>query len=121
MSSGTFQHLATWIRAEKKYWGVSSTPANTEAFIESLSGHASSNSCGTVFTVNATVGTKIYFACPTHFGPCQFSVGGFVGGFIKRATVAVVIDTLGVVRSYDLYESISSGLGSTTVTVSQAP
>lgn len=121
MSGGTFSQLAAATRAEKKYWGVSASPANTEAFIEALSGHASSNACGTVFTVNATSGTKVYFALPSHMGPVVFTVGGFAGGFVLRAVVAVVVDTLGITRSYDLYESVSAGLGTTTVTVSRAP
>jgi hypothetical protein len=117
MSGGSWPQLAAATRAENKYWGVSASPANTEAFIESLAGRARSNACGTTFTVNATAGTKIYFALPSHFGPVVFSVGGFVGGFVLRATVGVVIDTLGISRSYDLYESVSAGLGVTTVTV----
>lgn len=121
MAGGTFPQLAAAMRAEKKYWGASASPANTEAFIESLPGHAPSTVAGTTFTVNSGVGTKIYFACPTHFGPCSFSVGGFTGGFILRATVGVVTDTLGINRSYDLYESVSVGLGITTVTVTKAP
>lgn len=121
MSGGSWPQLASATRAEKKYWGVSSSPANTEAFIESLPGHAASTACGTVFTVNATSGTKIYFACPSHFGALVFTVGGFAGGFTLRATVGSVTDTLGISRSYSLYESVSSGLGVTTVTVSQAP
>jgi hypothetical protein len=116
MAGGTFQQLGAALRAEKKYWGVSATPANTEAFIEALTGHASSTARGTIFTVNATAGTKIYFACPSHFGAVVFSAGGFVGGFILRATVSVT-DSLGIVRSYDLYESVSASLGVTTVTV----
>lgn len=121
MSGGTYPQLASATRAEKKYWGVSSSPADTEAFIEALPGHASSNACGTVFTVNSTSGTKIYFACPSRFGALQFSVGGFAGGFILRSTVSIVIDTLGISRSYSLYESVSAGLGPVTVTVAQAP
>jgi hypothetical protein len=50
-----------------------------------------------------------------------FTVNGLTGGFILRATVTVVTDTLGITRSYDLYESVSAGLGSTTVTVTKAP
>jgi len=121
MPGGSWPQLASAMRAEKKYWGVSASPADTEAFIESLPGHQSSNACGTTFTVNATAGTKIYFALPSRLGPVVFSVGGFTGGFIKRATVSVVTDTLGIARSYDLYESSSVGLGVTTVTVSAAP
>jgi hypothetical protein len=120
MSGGTYPQLASAMRAEKKYWGVSSTPANTEAFIEALPGHASSTARGTIFTVNATAGTKIYFACPSHLGPVVFTVGGFAGGFILRATVSVT-DSLGIARSYDLYESVSVGLGTTTITVAPAP
>lgn len=121
MPGGSWPQLASAMRAEKKYWGVSSTPANTEAFIEALPGHASSSACGTIFTVAAGLGQRIYFACPTHFGPLVFTVGGFAGGFTKRATVGVVTDTLGISRSYDLYESVSIGLGTVTVTVSAAP
>lgn len=121
MPGGSWPQLGSAVRAEKKYWGVSASPVDSEAFIEALPGHASSTACGTTFTVNAIAGTKIYFACPTHFGPCNFAVNGFGGGFILRATVTVVIDTLGVVRSYDLYESVSIGLGVTTVVVSPAP
>jgi hypothetical protein len=121
MAGGTFPQLAAAMRGEKKYWGVSASPADTEAFIESLPGHATSTVCGTTFTVNATVGTKIYFAYPTHFGAVVFSVNGFGGGFVLRSTVAVVTDTLNVSRSYYLYESVSAGLGTTTVTVSPAP
>jgi len=121
MAGGSWPQLASATRAEKKYWGVSASPADTEAFIESLPGHAASTACGTIFTVNATAGTKIYFACPSHFGSLVFSVGGFAGGFIKRSTVGSVTDTLGISRGYDLYESVSIGLGTTTVTVSKAP
>ncbi len=117
MSGGSWPQLASAMRAEKKYWGVSASPADTEAFIESLSGHASSNACGTNFTVNSTPGTRIYFACPSRFGVVIFSVGGFDGGFVLRSTVSVVTDTLGIVRSYNLYESVSVGLGVTAVTV----
>jgi len=121
MSGGTFPQLAAATRAGKKYWGVSASPADTEAFIESLAGHTSSNACGTTFTVTATAGTKIYFALPTHLGQVIFTVGGLVGGFILRSTVSVVTDTLGIARSYYLYESVSTGLGHTTVVVSAAP
>lgn len=121
MPGGSWPQLAAATRAERKYWGVSASPADTEAFIESLPGHASSNACGTVFTVNSTAGTRIYFACPSHFGAVIFSVGGFDGGFVLRATVSIVTDTLGIARSYDLYESVSVGLGVQTVTVRAAP
>ncbi len=121
MPGGSWPQLASAARAEKKFWGVSASPADTEAFIEALAGHATSTACGTVFTVNATAGTKIYFACPAHFGPLVFTVGGFAGGFVLRATVGSVTDTLGIARSYNLYESVSAGLGVTTVTVSAAP
>ncbi len=121
MSGGSWPQLASAMRAEKKYWGVSSSPADTEAFIESLAGHASSSACGTIFTVSAGLGERVYFACPSHFGAIVFTVGGFAGGFTKRATVGVVTDTLGISRGYDLYESVSIGLGTVTVTVSQAP
>jgi len=120
MSGGTWPQLASATRAEKKYWGVSASPADTEAFIESLPGSARSTSCGTVFTVNSTAGTRIYFACPSHFGPVIFRSGGFEGGFVLRSAISSVTDTLGISRSYDLYESVSTGLGVVTITVSES-
>ena len=122
MAGGTWPQLAAATRSEHVYWGVSTTPANTEAFIEALAGRASSAPrASTTFDVNASGSNKIYYARPTHFGAAVFNVGGFVGGFILRATGISVTNTFGLTLSYDLYESVSVGLGATTITVTSAP
>lgn len=105
----------TW--GQKNFFGVSSTPANTEAFIESLTAQLTT-SRNSGFSVNATAGQKIYFACPTRYGAPTFTVGGFVGGFILRATGISVTNAQGFTETYDLYESVNAGLGTTAVTVS---
>jgi hypothetical protein len=106
----------TW--GQKIFWGVSSTPTDTEAFIEGLAGSTLSTSRGVGFTVNASGTTKIYFACPTRYGTATFTVGGFVGGFILRATGISVTNSQGFTEVYDIYESVSAGLGITIVSVS---
>ncbi len=106
----------TW--GQKVFWGVSDTPANTEAFIEALAGSSLTTSRGIGFTVNATGTTKIYYALPTRYGTPSFFVGGFSGGFILRATGINVTNSQGFTESYSIYESVSAGLGTTTVSVS---
>lgn len=117
MAGGTFPQLAAATRGEITYWGTSASPANTEAFIESLPGKLRTDArVGVTFQVNAGVGEKIYFAAPAHFGTPVFTSGGFSGGFILRATVSVT-DSLGITRTYNLYESVSAGLSDTTLSV----
>jgi hypothetical protein len=122
MSGGTFPQLAAATRTERVYWGINNAPADTEAFIEALSGYTNTSVRGSVsFSVNATTGNKIYFARPVHFGTAIFTVGGFAGGFILRSTGISVTNTLGLTVPYNLYESVSPGLGVTAVTVSTTP
>ena len=106
----------TW--GQKIFWGISTTPANTEAFIEALASNQLGTGRGVGFTVNASGSNKIYYACPTRYGTPNFSVGGFGGGFIQRATGISVTNAQSFTETYDLYESITAGLGTTTVSVS---
>lgn len=106
----------TW--GQKNFWGVSSSPANTEAFIEALASSQLSTGRNAGFTVNASGANKIYYVCPTRYGVPIFTVGGFVGGFILRAGNISVTNAQGFTETYDLYESVNAGLGSTNVTVS---
>lgn len=115
-SNGNRTTTATW--GQKNFWGISTTPANTEAFIESLAGSALATTRAAGFTVNATGANKIYYACPTRYGTPTFTVGGFAGGFILRAGAIAVTNAQGFTENYDLYESTAAGLGSTTVAVS---
>lgn len=115
-SNGTRTTSATW--GQKNFWGISSSPANTEAFIEALAGSQLSTTRNAAFTVNATTTNKIYYACPSRYGAPTFTVGGFVGGFILRGGSISVTNAQGYAETYDLYESVNAGLGSTNVTVS---
>lgn len=115
-SNGTRTTLITW--GQLNYWGVSSSPANTSTFIQSLASSVLATARGESFTVNASGSNKIYFSCPTRYGVPIFSVGGFTGGFIQRATGISVTNAHGFSENYDLYESVSAGLGSTSVVVS---
>lgn len=105
----------TW--AQKNFFGISSAPANTEAFIESLSSTLATTRAGS-FSVTASGTNKIYYAIPTRYGAPTFSVGGFAGGFILRASAITVTNPQGFAETYDLYESTNAGLGATTVTAS---
>jgi hypothetical protein len=115
-SNGTRTASATW--GQKNFWGISSSPANTEAFIEALATSQLSTTRGAAFTVNATSTNKIYFASPTRYGTPTFTVGGFVGGFILRGGSISVTNAQGYAETYDLWESVNAGLGTTNVTVS---
>lgn len=115
-SNGTRTTSATW--GQKNWWGISTSPANTEAFIEALAGSQLTTTRGAAFTVNATGSNKIYFSCPSRYGTPTFTVGGFVGGFILRSGGISVTNAQGYAENYDLYESVNAGLGSTNVTVS---
>lgn len=115
-SNGTRTASATW--GQKNFWGISTTPANTEAFIEGLASSQLSTNRGAAFTVNATGANKIYLAIPSRYGTPTFTVGGFVGGFILRGASISVTNAQGFTENYDLWESVNAGLGTTNVTVS---
>ncbi len=115
-SNGNRTASATW--GQPNYWGISTTPANTEAFIEALAGSQLSTNRSAAFTVNATGANKIYLAVPSRYGTPIFTVGGFVGGFILRGASISVTNAHSYSENYDLYESVNAGLGNTNVTVS---
>jgi len=115
-SNGTRTTSATW--GQKNWWGISSSPAATEAFIEALAGSQLNTSRNAAFTVNATGTNKIYFACPTRYGTPTFTVGGFVGGFILYSANVSVTNAQGFTENFNIYESVNAGLGSTNVAVS---
>lgn len=104
--------------AQKSFWGISTTPANTEAFVEALASSALDTDAARSFTVNATSTNKIYFAHPTRYGTPTFTVGGFEGGFTLRSSTISVTNAQGYTENYSLWESDVAGLGSTTVVVS---
>ena len=115
-SIGTRTASSTW--GQKNFWGISTSPASTEAFVEALASSQLTTSRNAGFTVNPTGANKIYFAHPTRYGTPVFTVGGFVGGFILLSSTISVTNAQGFTESYSLWESVNAGLGSTTVTVS---
>ena len=106
---------------QKIFWGVSSAPANTEAFIEALAGSELNAGLVKTFTVNASGANKIYYAARASAGTPAFTVGGFEGGFILRSSSISVTNTYGFTENYQLWESNNAGLGNTTVNVTLAP
>jgi hypothetical protein len=125
MSGYTYQQLAAATRQEFSYWGVSSSPADTEAFIKSLANRRITYAHAQVtFTVTASGANKVYWAHPDHLGAAVFTdpnLGGFVGGFILRASGISHTDSLGTTRTYRLYETTNAGLGLVTATATLGP
>jgi len=99
------------------FWGVDSTPASTEVFIESLSETALDNNRNRTFTITAGAGEYICFAYPNSYGVASFTVGGFEGGFTLLSDSISVTNAYGVTQDYRLYRSDNPSLGSTTVVV----
>jgi hypothetical protein len=114
--TATASSTVTW--AQKNFWGLSTTPANTETFIEALSSSQLKTTAAASFTLNASGSNKIYFAHPTRYGTPTFTVGGFAGGFTLRSSAISVTNAQGFTENYSLWESDNAGLGSTTVSVS---
>jgi hypothetical protein len=109
--------VATLTWGQLNFWGVSSSPAATAAFINSLANSQLSTTRFVSFSVNASGTNKIYVAVPTRYGTPVFTVNGFGGGFILYATVSRT-NSHGYTENYNIYESVLPGLGLTTGTAS---
>lgn len=98
------------------YYGIGDSAQNIDnAFILTLT-KALQGSRGKTFTVTAGEGKHIFYAVPTRYGACAFSVGGFDGGFNKVSTFEFT-NASGYKESYDVYKSTNANLGNTTVIV----
>ena len=98
----------------KKVTNETEDTYNSE-FILSLNKQLASSK-NTTFTTNCGDSQYIYFAIPSRFGTPTFSVGGFVGGFVKAATIDFP-NYSGYTEKYDIYRSNNPSLGNKTVTV----
>lgn len=98
-----------------RYYGSRIEDTYNSEFILSLNKQLASSK-NTTFTTNCADSQYIYFAIPTRFGEPTFSVGGFVGGFVKAATIDFT-NYSGYTEKYNLYRSNNPSLGNTTVTV----
>lgn len=68
------------------------------------------------FTVTAAADEYIYYCIPSSFGECEFSIDGWVGGFIELMEGEFINASIGR-ANYRLYRSNQKGLGKTTVNV----
>lgn len=108
----------TFVWALRRYYGNSSSqgPYNA-AFISGLAQSSLGTTTSTTFTSPCGVGEHIYFALPTAYGTPTFYVGGFEGGF-ELVTSGVSVTVNGVPTTYDIWRTVQTNLGSTTVVVS---
>lgn len=115
---------ATLSFLRRVYVGVAEEPTNyTSAFILGLpkknehkpllNGKLSS------FTVNAGINQYIYYCLPASMGTCNFSVGGWEGGFFLVDTIKFTNETgnTDADTNYYIYRSDEHGLGETSVSV----
>lgn len=112
----TANSTITW--GQKVFWGVSATGAHNEAFIEALSNSALALTVARTFTVTAGANQHIYYAFRSGYGTPTFTVGGFEGGFELAAAAVSVTNANGFTENYDVWRSVQTNLGTTTVTVS---
>ena len=98
-----------------RYYGSRTEGTYNSEFILSLNKQLATSK-NTTFTTNCGDSQYIYFAIPSRFGTPTFSVGGFVGGFIKAATIDFT-NFYGYTEKYDIYRSNNPSLGNKTVTV----
>ena len=98
-----------------RYYGSRTEDTYNSEFILSLNKQLASSK-NITFTTDCGDSQYIYFAIPSRFGTPTFSVGGFVGGFIKAATIDFT-NYSGYTEKYDIYRSNNPSLGNKTVTV----
>ena len=116
--NATSSKTATLSFLNKAHYGVAVTPETiNSSFLLGLANGVLTASRAMTFTVNAGANQYIWYAVPASFGTCAFTVGGFLGGFVKVITITHT-NASGRQASYDVYRSDNAGLGSTTVIVS---
>ena len=103
------------------YWGGALKPGSyTEAFVKALASNALTNTKNRTFTADGGApasGIYIYYVYRAAYGPSQFWVNGFQGGFSLVATIPVTTTAGLFPENYYVYESDNDGLGVTDVTV----
>jgi hypothetical protein len=98
------------IWGQKAYYGTGSPGQTGETFIKNLVGSIVTNDKNVAFSISASAGQKIYFACRAGYGDVVFTIHDIEGGFTKTQTVSITND-FGFTEDYDLYESDYAGLG----------
>lgn len=106
--------------AQKSFWGVSASPAATEAFIEALANSALDTDAARTFTQSPGTSEYICFAHPTRYGTPTFLIGGTLpGGYISLGTTISVTNAQGYAENYTLWRSVTAGLAANTSTTVQ--
>ena len=98
------------------YYGVSSSTTYDSSLILSLTKKLQTNNTIEI-TVDCLSDNYIYYASPVAYGEPTFEVGGFTGGFTLADTF-IFTNVNGYSESYQLWQSDSTSLGDTTVTIS---
>lgn len=100
----------------KIYFGTRIIMSDPVQDIPNLDGVVQELATGS-YQVDAQPNEYIYFALPSTYPTPIFSVNGFQGGFTNVANNLQVMNTSGVVLSYNLYRSENHSLGSTKLVV----
>lgn len=117
-SPSSVSRSVTLFFLSKAYYGAATAPETiNSAFLLGLANGVLTSTRARTFTVNAESNQYIWYAVPSSFGACSFSVGGFDGGFTKVSTFSHT-NASGGTENYDVYRSDNASLGSTTVIVS---
>lgn len=102
----------------KVKYGAASIPAVLDdSFINGLQNQTLSTGKVRSFSVTAGQGKYIWYALPSSYGTCSFTVGGFTGGFRLISTQDHTNES-GATVQYNIYRSDNPNLGTTLVTVS---
>lgn len=102
----------------KVKYGAAAEPGSiNDVFLNSLPTRTLSSGKVKSFSVTAGSGQYIWYALPSSYGTCKFTVGGFTGGFTQVAQFNHQNES-GKVVEYRVYRSDNANLGSQSVSVS---
>ena len=102
----------------KVKYGVATIPSEiNDSFLNGLSTRTLSTGKIRSFSVTAGANQYIWYALPSSYGSCTFTVGGFSGGFTLAKTFTHQNESGGEVQ-YNVYRSDNANLGTVAVTVS---
>lgn len=109
---------ATLTFTNKVKYGVAAAPGTiNDTFLNGLSTKTLSTGKISTFSVDAGTNQYIWYALPTSYGTCTFTVGGFTGGFTKVAQFNHTNES-GATVEYRVYRSDNVNLGVQTINVS---
>lgn len=105
------------IFTNKVFYGVSEQVDSFDStFLNDLNGKLQTTKEGNINVV-AEENQYIYYAVPTSYGACAFTIGGFTGGFKRVATISYT-NEFEVATNYDIWKSDNANLGATNIIIS---